>query len=214
MPVLDNALKTGSGETDEARAIIACNMAKDVFDTLAACKPRVLQSTVNVSTAASTETTAWTASILRLDAIWLLDPTTSRPTRKLKRIEEVGGHVPSLPWPLQLTLAQGTGTAAGYYANTSNFYWLPLPDGTSSLRVYGYVSAVDFVTRASTFSYPAASRNAFAALAVKLLRTGTEDDQEAINAVASAIFAPLFKSLKGFDRSEPHGRYYGELHDT
>lgn len=213
MPIFDNSLKTGSGEADEARAIIACNIAKDMFDTMAATKPRVMQSTINVATAAATETTTITATLMRLDALWLLD-ASGVVIRKLKRIEEVGGHIPSLPWPLQLTLASGQGTPAGYYASGSNFYWLPLPDGTNNVRAYGYVSAADFVTRASTFTYPAQSRNAFAAMAVKVLKTSTDDDQTALDALASNIYGPLFKSLKNFDRSEPHGRYYGETHDT
>lgn len=214
MTVFDNGLQTGSGAQDEARAIRACNIAQHYFEIMAATMPRVLQSTINVATTANVETTTWTSTLLRLDAIWLLDATTSLPTRKLKRIEEIGGHVPSLPWPLQLSLASGVGTPGGYYANQNNFYWLPLPDGTNTLRIYGFVEAPEFVSRSSSFTYPLRVKAAIAAFAVKLLKSSTDDDESSNDSLASAIFGPLLKGMKSFDRSEPHGRYYGEVHDT
>lgn len=214
MVVFDNSLRTGSGEADEARAIRACNMAQHQFELFCASRADVLQSTITTTTTLNTETTAMSSTLLRLDAMWLLDPVTNLPTRKLKKISEVGGHVPSLPWPLSLTMVSGNGVPAGYYANSANFYWLPLPDGTNTLRIYGFIEQSEFASRSSTFNYPLRVKMAIANYAVKLLRAGVDDDESTNDNLTSMIFGPLLKGLGNFDRSEPNGRYYGEYHDT
>lgn len=214
MPVFNNALRVENGDPDEARAIIALTAAQHYFETVAATYQRVLGTQITVSTVVDTETTGYPTTLLRLDAIWLVDATTGRPIRRLKRIEEVGGQAPSLPWPLQLTAASGQGSPEAYFADMSNFYWLPVPDMMQTLRIYGLIEHAEFETRNSPYSYPLRVKSAIAAFAVKILRTSLDDDTATIDSLAATFFGPLMRSLKQFDRSEPHGRFYGEVHDT
>jgi hypothetical protein len=214
MELVDQELETGSGETDETSAIRALVQAQHYFETLCATLPDVLQDTLTITTTASTEVTAWSTSLLRLDAMWLLD-ANSRPIRKVERIEEVGGHVPSLPWPLDVLYgSSSSGTPYGYYGNMANFYWLPLPDGTHSLRVYGLLEKDRFTARTDDFDYPYRCHLAFAQFAAALLQIGSEDMSTDMNALAGKVFGPLLKQLRKFDRSEPHARHYTQFHTT
>lgn len=212
MEMLDNELETESGGVDAADALIAAIQAQHYLEVLAASMPRVLQSTVDVVTAASTETTTWTSSILRLDALWLLD-SNSRPIRKMTRIDEVGGHVPNLPWPVQVSEV-GTGAPGAYYGNMANFYWLPTPDGVHSLRVYGFIEQSRFASRSSAVSYPYRLHLPMAQFAVKLLALGVSDDTIDLDGLAAQVYTPALRQLRKFDRSGPHGRHYTEHHTT
>lgn len=212
--LLMNDTQTASGEIDEAPAILALVQAQHYFETLCATFPDILQSTVTLSTTANTEKTTWTAALLRLDAVWLLDAAGS-PIHKLARIEEVGGHVPSLPWPLTLTSAPtGTGVPYGYYGNMESFYWLPLPAGVSTLRLYGFLEKARFADRTSDFNYPYRCHLAFAQFASKLMAIGVDDATIDLDRLAAQVFSPLIKQLRKFDRSEPHARVYTEFHTT
>lgn len=214
MMVLNNELRTTAGGADEARAIRALNMAQHYFETICAALPKVLQDTVNVATVANTEKSTWASTLLRLDAIWFLG-TNGRPIYKLKRIAEIGGQVPSLPWPLTLSLSNtGTGQAAGYYGNMRDFYWMPLPSGAASIRIYGFLAQAELATRASAFGYPLQCKLAFATFATKLLKIGVDDDPGNLDDLAAATFKPLLRALRRFDRSEPDSRYYTDVHTT
>ena len=212
MQLLDNELETGSGEVDEADALTAVIQAQHFFETFAATQPRILQSTVTVNTTANTETTTWTSSILRLDGIWYLD-ANSNPIHSLERIDDVGGHVPSLPWPVQI-YSFPTGTPLAYYGNMENFYWLPKPNGTHTLRVYGLLEQTRFTARSSSVSYPYRAHLAFAQFAVKLLSLGVNDGAGDLDAFAAQVYTPLLRQLRRFDRNGPHGRHYTEYHST
>lgn len=213
MGALNNELVVSSSGTDEARAILALTAAQHYFETIAASYPRVLQSTTTAVTAASTETTTYSTSLLRLDAIWLLD-ANSRPMYKLKKIFEVGGHVPSLPWPLQVSLAAGPGAPNGYYANMEQFYWLPLPSGVSTLRIYGLLEKTEFALRTDDFNYPKRTKLALAQFANKILQIAVGDGASDLDTLAAELFGPLMRSLKKFDRSEASPRVYNDVHST
>lgn len=214
MPVFDNKLRVKNGDKDEARAVLALTTAQHYFEVVAATYQRVLGSTITVAPAASTETTTYPTSLLRLDSVWLLDSTTLLPIRRLKRIETSGGHAPSLPWPLQLVVQSSVGSPLGYFANMENFFWLPLPDQAQTIRIYGLLEQAEFVDRESIFHYPLRTKAAIASFAVKILSTSVDDDTQSIDSLAASFFGPLLRGLKSFDRSEPHGRTYGEIHDT
>lgn len=216
MGILDNEMDVSSGGADESRAIAALTMAQHQFDSIAASLPNVLGDTITIAPTANTEKTAWStlaSALLRIDAIWLLD-ATAKPIYKLKRIEEIGGHTPSLPWPLQVTLTSGTGGPRGYFSDMRNFYWLPLPDATYSCRIYGYLEQAEWTLRTSTYSMPQRCKNAFAEFAVRVLNGGVGDDVGTLEALGSEIFKPLMKGLGHWDRSEPSSRNYQYAHDT
>ena len=210
--LLDNELEVDSGEDDEALAIRAITQAQHYFETFCATFPRVLQTVPPLTTTANTETTTWTSSIIRLDALWYLD-ANSNPVRKLSRIDEIGGHVPSLPWPLQVTLGTAaTGAPYGYYGNMANFYWLPKPDATHTIRVYGLLEQSRFTLRSDAVNYPYRCHLALAQFAVKLLSLGVGDSGGELDKLAGQVFTPLLRQLRKFDRSEPMGRYYTQYH--
>lgn len=214
LELLDNELETGSGEVDEARSLIALQQGQHYFELAAASTPKVLQSTVDILTVATTEKTTWATTLRRLDALWYLD-TNGNPIRKLKRISEIGGHVPSLPWPLQVTLSPGPeGAPFGYYGNMANFYWLPRPDAAYSIRVYGFVKQAVLALRTTAFSYPDETQLAIATFASKLLAQGVDDATIDIDRLTAQLFRPLLRSYRHFDRSEPTSRYYTEWHST
>lgn len=213
MALLDNELDTAAGGVNEAQSVKALSLAQKYFETVAAMFPRVYESTINVGTAAQTETTVFPTTLRRLDAIWQLD-ANGRPLFEVERIDHVGGHVPSLPWPLQISLLPGVGAPGGYYANMSNFYWLPLPDAVYSLRIYGLIAQPSFVDRTSNFNYHDFTQLPIAQFACKLLAVGVDDDTTELDELAGQLFRPLLRSVRKFDRSGPRGRVYGRVHDT
>lgn len=217
MKVFDNGLRLGTGEKDVARAITALNIAQHFFESVAATMPDVFQATINVGATSGQEKTALDtldSTLLRLDALWMLDPTTLRPIRKVTRIEDVGAHVPSLPWPLQVTVTGGSGQPLAYYANLVNFYWLPLPDGTSTMRIYGLLQQPEFTAHGDDFNYSLQIMPLIANFAVKVLHMGVDDDTGELTSLANSLFRPTLRGIKNFDRSEPSSRYYTRVHTT
>lgn len=212
MELLDNELETGSGEANEATAIVALDTAQDFFETLAACYPNVLGTTGTVTTTASTETTAYPTGVLRLDSIWYLDATTSRPTRLLDRIYETGGHAPSLPWPLRASLQPASGIPDCYWTDEEYLYWRPLPDATHTLRWYGFKAATNLAARTETFGYKDYLALPFAAFACRILAIGVADNEEELKALATELFTPALRKLRRFSRERPSGRVYSTIH--
>lgn len=214
MSILDNELETASGEDDEATAILALVQAQHLFESIAAELPRVLQSTITSTTTASTETTTFSTSLRRLDALWYVD-ANGNPIRKLNKIEDIGGHVPNLPWPLDLFVASVSGGVPyGYYASATQFFWLPKPDAAYNLRLYGFVKQIEFATRSSDFNYPLECKLPLAQFATKLIGVGKNDDTTELDKLAGQLFRPLLRQLRKFDRSKPMSRAYTEYHTT
>lgn len=214
MFVLNNELRVSANGIHEARAITCLSLAQHYFETIAATLPGVLQGTITAAEAANVETTAVDATLLRLDAMWALDDTTQKPLYKIERIWEVGGQVPALPWPLQLSVATGTGPPRSYYASWQSFYWLPLPDAIHNVRIYGLIEQPEFVNRVSAYNYPLRCKLALANFANKLMNMSVGDADDEIDALALATFTPLLRGLQKFDRSGPMPRLYSDVHYT
>lgn len=211
--LLNNELRTRSGEPDETRAILALTQGQHYMEALAATLGRALQTTTTITTTAATESTSWATSLLRLDAIWYLD-ANSNPVRKLERIEDVGGHVPALPWPFQVSLAASTGAPFAYYGNMDEFYWLPLPDGTYTLRIYGLIEQSRWSARTENVNYPYRAHLPLATFANTLLRVGVDDAVVDMEKLAAQTFTPMLRQLVAFDRTGPRGREFSRSHDT
>lgn len=208
-------LQTQSGEVDVTRALRLLNTAQDYFETLVALIPRAYGSgTGTVTTAASTETTAFPAGLLRVDALWLLDTDGSLPVRKLYDIDGAGGHQESnLPWPLEVRLGQTTGAPRGAFIDGTNIYWDPLPDSTRTIRWYGLQRASD-ITAVGTFTYDDGVALPLALFAVELIRRGLDDPVTDYIEMANQIFQPELKRIKKFRRVRAPGRQYQMHHDT
>lgn len=210
--LLDNESEFFAGGRDETRAIRALTQAQMYFESLAATYADVLTSTVTVNTAAATESSTIPASLRRIDGMWYLD-ASGRPAYEMDPIDQVGGHVPSLPWPITVT-NNPDGTPMGYYATWDHFYWLSRPDGVYTMRIYGLVGQPAFSVRTDNFNYPAFCQLPLAQFAVKLLALGVDDTSLDLDRLASQVYGPVLKQLSHFDRSRPMARVYSHFHDT
>jgi hypothetical protein len=153
MTILNNELSNGVGEADEVRCITALNMAQDLFDSLCAKLPPGTQArSAEISTGAGIERTTFTPTILRLDGLQPLSTTGGVPVGGIiHSIQEVGGHVQSVPWPIQVLLSTSApGRPLSYWADATQIYWGTMPDATYYYRAYGYHAAADIATRNST----------------------------------------------------------------
>ena len=213
MEVLNNELETGSGEDHEGQALLACKMALYQFENIARTLPKVLGTVTNsTTTTANTETTTWPTALLRLDKMQLLD-ANGKVVRTITRLQEVGSHAPSLPWPLNLVSA-GSGAPAGYFVDMANFYWMPLPDAAHSIRLYGLFAATVPSARSTSYPYHDHSKIAMAQFAVFLMKYGVDDAKADLDALGAKLFTPLLKGLRKFDRSGSMDRHYDYVHST
>ena len=212
MEVLDRGLQLQSGETGVTLGLRALNASQDHFESLMALQPNALASSAaTVTTAASTETTAFPTGVIRIDRLQFIDPATGRPAWGLERVGP-GGDLFGLEttFPSIAFDSTSSGRPRRYYTNGTLIYWDPLPDATHTVRYYG-LKVADDITAAGTFAYPDMAALAVAQFAVKMLRTGKDDDVSSITEVGMQVFGPVIQSMARFNRDRPPGydyRYY------
>lgn len=214
MQGINNELEIASGGDDESRCLTALDMAQDYFESVAASMPRVGQQTTTVTTTANTETTAWPSSLKRLDSLWYIDSGTSRPAWEIVPTFSAGGHRPQVPFPYNLTATPGTGAPRQYAYDASYFYWLPEPDATYTIRVYGLLARTALTSRSVTFGWDDEVSVPLAAFAVKLLRLGIDDASADFGALAEEAFVPVLRSMRKRVRQTAMGRHYTRVHTT
>src|SRR3990167_1074628 len=137
MELLNQELQLQSAEADVTRGLLALNVAQDTYEAQAALRANIYGSTTpvgTVTTAASTETTAFPSGVLRLDRLQFIDPSTSRPAWDLQPIRRVGAHAWNRYWPINIVSTTSTGRPRAYWTNRINIYWDPLPDATHTVR--------------------------------------------------------------------------------
>jgi hypothetical protein len=207
-------LQLQSGESNVARGLRLLNAAQDVFETVISQYPEVLGGTIGtVTTSASTESTTFPTGVMRLDGLWFIDAGTSLPSYPLEPIQETGGHSWHRQWPHHLVTTTTTGKPRGYWTDGSKIYWDPLPNGTHTIRYYGF-KAADDLTASGTFAYPSAAMFPLAVLAVRMARTGVDDPVEDYSQLAGTLFTPLVESLSRFNRVRAPGYQYQYSHET
>lgn len=212
MEVLDRGLQLQSGETGVALALRSLNASQDHFEALMALQPNMLGSSIGtITTSASTESTAFPTGLVRLDRMQFIDPDTSRPAWDLERVGPVGDHyASSASHPTVQFNTTTSGRPVRYWTNGSNIYWDPLPDATHTVRYYGMKSASD-ITAGGTFAYPDIVMLPIVTFAVKMLRTGKDDEVAPITEVGMQVFGPVIQSMSRFNRDRTPGydyRYY------
>jgi hypothetical protein len=209
MEVLDRGLQLQSGETGVTLALRALNASQDHFEALMALQPNVLGSSIGtVTTSASTESTAFPAGLVRLDRLQFIDPDTSRPAWDLERVGPVGDHYTSrTSYPTIQFNTTTSGRPVRYWTNGTYIYWDPLPDATHTVRYYGMNSASD-ITAGGTFAYPDIVMLPIVTFAVKMLRTGKDDEVAPITEVGMQVFGPVIQSMSRFNRDRPPGYDY------
>ena len=213
MEVLDRGLQLQSGETGVTLALRALNASQDHFESMMALQPNVLGSSIGtITTSASTESTAFPTGLVRLDRLQFIDPDTSRPAWDLDRVGPVGDHYTSAAvYPTIQFNATTSGRPVRYWTNGSHIYWDPLPEGTHTVRYYGMKSASD-ITASGTFAYPDIVMLPIVTFAVKMLRTGKDDEVEPITEVGMQVFGPVIQSMSRFNRDRPPGYDYRYTH--
>jgi len=213
MEALDRGLQLQSGETGVTLALRALNAAQDHFESLMALEPNSLASSVaTVTTTASTETTAFPTGLVRLDRLQFIDPNTSLPAWDLVRVGPVGDHYSQeTVYPSFASNSTTSGRPKRYYTNGTLIYWDPLPDATHTVRYYG-LKLADDITASGTFAYPDSAALAVAQFAVKMLRTGKDDDVSSITEVGMQVFGPVIRGMARFNRDRPPGYDYRYFH--
>jgi hypothetical protein len=213
MELLDRGVQGQSGETGVTMGLRALNAAQDHFESLMALQPNALASSVaTVTTTASTETTAFPTGVIRLDRLQFIDPDTSRPAWDLERVGPVGDHyAQETTYPSVAFNTTTSGRPRRYYTNGTLIYWDPLPDATHTVRYYG-LKVADDITASGTFAYPDMAALAVAQFAVKMLRTGKDDDVTSITEIGMQVFGPVIQSMSRFNRDRPPGYDYRYTH--
>ena len=213
MEVMDRGLQLQSGETGVTQGLVALNAAQDHFESYLSLEPNVMGSSIGtVTTAADTERTTFPSGVLRIDRLQFIDPTTSRPAWDLDRVGPIGDYYRS--WGIGPTLqfnTTTTGRPVAYWTDGSHIYWDPLPDATHTVRYYGFAPASD-ITAAGTFSYPDIALMPLATFAVKMSRTGKDDDIASITDMGSRVFAPTIQALSRFNRDRTPAYDYRYVH--
>jgi hypothetical protein len=214
MEILLPELQLQSGESDVTKGLKALNAAQDWFEAVVALHPGVLGGqTGDVTTTLNTETTAFPAGLLRVDKLQYIDAITNRPAWDLDPIYDTGGHAPSNYWPFNVTSSGSPGIPRAYWTNGTNFYWDPVPDGTRTIRYYGFKAAAD-ITAVGTFAYPDIVALPLATFAARLLKLGLDDPVGDLTPLASEVFEPTISALSNFRRERPQGYQYRYRHDT
>jgi hypothetical protein len=213
MELLNAELQLQSGESDVTRGLTALNRAQDYFESLAAVRRNILgTSKGTVNTSASTETTAFPTGVLRIDRLFLLD-SQSRPVRRLRKLQQTGGHSDSVSWPDSLLSSSSTGEPAAYWTDGAYIYWSPLPSGTSTVRWHGFQVASD-ISAGGTFAYPDIVALPLAAFAVRLMKGGLDDNAQETASIAMETFRPVLDALSLFNRDGAVGLDYTEIHTS
>lgn len=213
MQVLDNELLLQPAEPMVVRALIALNMAQDLFESIIAQQPNLFGDTTGtVAVVNGAESSVYPATLLRLDKLWMIDPASSRPAYPLDKIDMVGGQAANRRWPAYFASGAGTGRVDRYWADGRNIYWGPIPSQNDTVRWYGFTPAAD-ITAAGTFAYPDMAMMPIAGFAVKLMRAGVGDDTIDLNE-ATAAFSPVVKQLANFNRDRAPRFIYSERHIT
>lgn len=214
MEVLNQELQLQTSEADVVRGLLALNMAQDYWESLAAQEGAIKgDSTGDVVTAGSTETTAFPTGFLRIDRIQPLNDTTLLPEGDLDNLNEAGSHINGANWPVSLYSTASPGKPSAYYTNGRNIYWSPLPDDVYTFRCYGFKSQSD-ITVSGTFAYDDVLRLPFASFAVQILRIGVGDDIADVNALAKSTFQSALGAMAGFNRDGAAPLVYRYGHDT
>jgi hypothetical protein len=207
-------LQLQAGESNVGRGLRLLNAAQDVLETIISTFPDVLGGTIGtVTTTNNTEATTFPTGLMRLDSLWFVDSGTSLPSYSLDPIETTGGHSWHRQWPHHLVTSTTTGKPRGYWTDGSKIYWDPLPNGTHTVRYYGF-KAADDITASGTFAYPNAAMFPLAVLAVRMARTGVDDPVEDYATLSGTLFTPLITSLTRFHRVRPQPYQYKFSHET
>lgn len=214
MEVLHPELQLQPGEADVTKGLLALNAAQDYMESLLALQPQLKGDTIGTITAtANNEVTQFPASVLRLDAIQMLN-ASSVPVYDLQPIRDTGGHVTNNDVLGFIANGGGaTGAPTAYWTDGSYIFWSPKPDTSYTLRWYGFQAATD-LTANGTFLYQDVCMLPMATAAVRIYRTGLDDDVSQYAKLGQDLFEPVINLLSNFSRERAAGFKYRYVHET
>lgn len=211
MELLNAELQLQSGEQNVTKGLLALNVAQDFFESVAATRAKIFGSSVGtVTTAASTETTAFPTGLLRVDRLQLLD-SNNLPVWDLVPSRRAGGHRPSAYWPLNMFITSISGKPTRYWTNGTSIYWDPLPNDAHTVRWYGFQAASN-ITAGGTFAYPDIVALPLASFAVRLYKLGLDDKTEDLSTLAVETFSKTLDTLSSAQRDGASGLEYTQVH--
>jgi len=212
MEMLDRELELQVGENDAAKGVKAVNASIDYLESVIALHPTVFGSTIGtVTTSANTESTTFPSGVLRIDRLQFIDPDTSRPIWDLESIGDTGGHVYSTAHPLLVPSTVQTGRPVRYWTDGSKIYWDPEPNGTHTIRYYGFAVHGDVVA-GTTITYPDIVLLPLATFASRLMGLGKGDQLTDFQQLATETFEPIVMTLSRFNRDKAPGYTYKYVH--
>ncbi len=214
MELLHPELQLQSGEVDVAKGLLALNVAQDHLEALLATIPGCMGSgTGNITTADGAEASVFPPACLRLDKLQFIDSTTNRPIWDLVPLYNVAGHSNSGYYPFNILATGTTGKPQAYWTDGNLIYFSPIPDGTYTIRWFGFGSQGD-ITASGTFAYKDIARVPLATFAVRLITTGNNDDQTEYIEFAKEVFKPVLQAYNNFRAESGKGFQYKYAHDT
>ena len=201
LEAVDDDLDLQSGETDVTHGLIWLNAAQDYFESIVALHRNCFGSGVStVSTSASTETSAWPTNFLRIDKLQMLNSSTSLPQWDIEIVEDVGGHLYDISTYHSQYNTSSTGEPRQAWLNGTNVYWGPIPNGTHTVRVYGFASAGD-ITAGGTFAYPDIVIQPIVEFAGSMAQRKVDDGEENYQLAAEVLFTPVIELLSHYNRA-------------
>lgn len=214
METLNQELQLQTGEVDVTRAILALNRAQDYFEALVAQEEDLMGDTVGtIATSANTETTAFPTGVLRLDRLTFIDPSTSKPAYDLTPTRKVGTSPRRWLYDYVAVPSSQTGKPTAYWTDGRLVYWVPLPNGTHTIRWWGFSVASD-ISAVGTFAYPDICILPFASFATAIMAIGVGDNPGDLVGLAESNFRPVIDTLSNFNRDGARPLHYSQSHDT
>jgi hypothetical protein len=214
MELLNQELQLQPGEADFSRGLLALNVAQDHFESLLALHPEVMGDSFSTLTqTALAESTPFPSGVLRIDRLQFMDPQQAVPAWDLINLKRAGSHMINRFWPWNIISQVSPGRPVGYYTNGTTIFWSPTPDTTNTIRWYGFKVADDIIVGGS-FAYQDIALLPVCSFAVQLMRTGVDDDNGGISAIAQQTFNPVITALSMYNRDMAPGLDYKYTHNT
>lgn len=203
---LDDGLRASSGGSDETRALRALNRAQDQMEMVIAAVPQILSDVQTITLTASQETSEVPTRTRRIDALWFIDPSTSRPQYEIKPNTKPGAHRVGSPDPIVANTSNVSGRPTMYwYDGDTTVYWdRDPPNSTDTVRVVGFFGGED-ITTSTTFPYSDEFIIPVAQIALKFFLLRQDDSVAEITAYTQEVLGTIIASLQ---RRWRHGPAY------
>lgn len=209
---LNGELRLQSGENDVIRGIVIYKMALRHFETKAAAGARILGGSVTtVTTTVNTETTAFPTGYMRVDRLQL-QFSNGQVKRTLERVSDYEHAVRRFGFS---SSSSKTGEPDGYWTNGTLIYWVPLPDGTHTVRFSGFAvstAASGSTDATDTFPYNDIVLDPVGAFIAEVFNVRVDDTNAELQLMSARLFQPVLEVLSNFQRDGSRIPSYRQVH--